>query len=561
MKHFFQKIVFFILLLSFVFTSEVHADFYMQGRIYFEQQGILTQATRSFDDTYITKAAFFKIMMENTGFHHDSTKAGIYPVRMKDVPPGSWFAPYVQKAYNFGLFQNKEVYFYPGEPIERIDALKYAMILEGYTIPKFSERTLPYLDLKNAEEKAIATKALDSGIYKPKLQNFFKPHESITRKEAIELLYTFRLIGDSDTELYQNTMIQSDKDLIFKNVQQNIKNVYYKSDDINDDELMQAAIKGYVDAVGNKYTVYWTPKENKEFQEGMSGEFEGIGAYLNTNDDGSIALTPLPSSPAEKAGVQAGDIVKKVNGEDVSFLDSDRLIPIIKGPSGTKVTITFDRDGKEIDIVITRGVVTISSVEAKVEDNILLISIYQFGERSAIEFSDVLEKNYSKELNGIIIDLRNNPGGSLHVVENIMTNFIEEGEPTIYFYYAPSQSNSRNSVTKSIKNQKLLGVKTAILQNKYSASASEILAGTLKDYEAATIFGETSFGKGTMQSVFEYVDGSAIKITRAEWKTGKNTTVEGIGVIPNFLVEDKESTTEDEVMEAAKKWINRKVLP
>ncbi len=547
----------FLLFASITPAFAQETSLYNKAREYFEEQGILFKGDQRIDELKITKAEFFKIIFENAGYS-PSSKIHMVPTPFKDVESKSWYAPYIQRAYRLGIIEKKEN-FYPEDQIRLIDAFKLILEIEGHTIPLVYERKIEYKDLINEEQKRIVAKILDLNVYTPKSEKIFGANKFLTRKETIEVLYKFHLMSEGDKAIFSIP-----KDQVKINIQRsNLKNIeylesvknevfsnYYKVEELNEEELMNSAIQGYVKGVGDKYTLFFPPQESKDFGDVLDGEFEGIGAYLEETDNGIVIQTPIKNSPAEKAGVKSGDIIRKVDGKDILDMPIRKVIPLIKGLKGTTVEIEFERNGKLVVIKIVRDSIKISSVEFEVKNNVLIITLSQFGPQTLQDFSDIIGANYDSNIKGIIIDLRSNPGGLLDTVEELLYYWVPSGEAVLELKY-----RDHSTVEKSGNNQKLTNTKTAIIQNEASASASEILAGTLQDYGKAKIFGTKSFGKGTAQTIIQYKNGASLKVTVAEWLTGKGNPVNGIGINPDIKIEDDEKTENDEAIEKAMSWI------
>lgn len=529
---------------------------YQKARDYFEQEGIIKSTTRFTDNQKITKVEFLKIVLQNTGYNPDP-KIRFIPTPFKDVNAHAWFAPYVQKAYRIGIVPKTEV-FSPSASLRRIDAMKMILELEGYTVPKvYKTKVSEYRDLKTEQEKALAAKILDLGVYTPISSRLFGAQNSLIKRDALELIYKFRLIGDTDQALLNKTPVTitiGEPTLqnieYLESVRDQLFSKYYKAEDLEEKKLMDSAIQGFVKGVGDPYSVYFPPQESASFNDTLQGAFEGIGAYLEETDSGIIIQTPIKGSPAEKAGVESGDIIKKVDGKDVTGMKVIDVVVLIKGPKGTSVTIEFERQGKSVTFTIMRDRVEIHSATAEVKNGILIISLTQFGAQTSREFSDIITKYKDTSLRGVIVDVRSNPGGFLTTAEDILSYWIPENESVVQLKYKTYTQDNKAS-----KNQNLENLRTAILINKSSASASEILAGTLKDYGKAKLFGETSFGKGSVQEVIQYQNGASLKVTVAEWLTGKGNSINHVGVKPDTEVIDDKTTTNDEVMDRAMQWM------
>ena len=550
----------FCLLLSFVFQVQAESSLYERARIYFEENDILQKKTRKSDQKKACKVDFLKIALENVGFS-PNVKILFVPTPFKDVKAKSWYSPYVQKAYRLGLIEKSEN-FCPKCAVRKRDVYDFMLRLEGHTIPLVYNRKLKYKDLKTEEERRLVAKILDLGLDEAYSDKIFGINISLDRKELLELVYKFVLLSESEqikfsppkeeAQTYEIKISNPNlKNLDYlESVKDQLFNKYLHSKDLDEEDLMYGAIQGFVKAAGDKYTLFFPPVESDDLKEYLEGSFEGIGAYLEQTDEGVIIQSPIKGFPAEKSGVLSGDIIKKVDGKDITGLNLNEIVKLIKGPRGTEVTIEFERKGKAIEIAIVREVVNIPTVTAEVKDDVLIISIAQFIGNTSQKFSDLITEHYNDSIKGIVLDLRSNPGGFLSAAEELLAYWIEENNVTIQVKY----KTYTNDITAG-KNQKLLGVKTAVLQNKASASASEIIAGTLKDYEKARVFGETSYGKGTVQEIIQYNNGSSLKVTVAEWLTGKGNSINAVGVVADEEVENKKETEEDEVLKAAKKWV------
>lgn len=285
--------------------------------------------------------------------------------------------------------------------------------------------------------------------------------------------------------------------------------------------------------------MYFPPTESKNFEDALAGEFEGIGAYVDMEIPGVLKIvSPFSGSPAERAGLKSGDIIKMVDGfsidEKISLSDA---VGKIKGPAGTTVQLKINRNGTLMEIPVKREKITIDYVSyRKLESGIPYLQITTFGEGTLTSFAkaaDWISKN-GTDTDKLIIDLRNNPGGSMEEVAAILSYFVPKGESVVKIRYRDTKSSVESSgVEKPLSLRKI-----AILINGGSASASEIMAGTIKDYFPKTlIVGEKSYGKGSVQSFVPYSDGSSLKYTIARWFTGKTEIgIDGVGIIPDSIV-------------------------
>ncbi len=328
----------------------------------------------------------------------------------------------------------------------------------------------------------------------------------------------------------------------------------YVDQPVSDKALFYGAISGIVEGLNDPYSTYFDPQAAMAFQQDLEGSFFGIGAELEEKEGSIIVTAPLPGTPAATAGVRAGDIILKVNGEETTDWTVYDAVKAIRGEEGTKVTLTLFTQGEEDvhDIEIVRGKITVDSVEWKKEDNIGIIQITQFNQDTTRLFNQALEELNPKELDGIIIDLRNNPGGLLDESIKIADFWIDDKIVVV------EKTRDDEVSLRAGKGAPLSGVPTVVLVNGGSASASEILAGALQDYKLARVIGEQTFGKGSVQDFRILEDQSALKLTIAKWFTPNGRSIDDIGIEPDEIVtltrEDFDAK-QDPQTEAARRYI------
>lgn len=312
----------------------------------------------------------------------------------------------------------------------------------------------------------------------------------------------------------------------------------YYLNDIDDISFTDGIYKGFISSLGDPYSTYYTADEYKALLESSSGVYYGIGASVNQDvKTGIITIVkPFKDGPAYKAGLLPGDIIARVDGEEVTGLDLFEVVSRIKGPEGTSVNITVIRDGESLDFKITRGKVENPTVEYQMLDNkIGYIIISEFDDVTVSQFKKAVNDLEAKGMKSLIVDVRNNPGGLLDSVVNVLDRLLPPG----LVVYTRDKYN--NCETEMAKDYDKINVPMAVLINGNSASASEIFAGTLQDYKVATIIGTTSFGKGIVQKVIPLSDGTAVKLTVSKYYTPKGRNIHGTGIKPDIEVElDKE---------------------
>lgn len=327
---------------------------------------------------------------------------------------------------------------------------------------------------------------------------------------------------------------------ILNDVYEKLKYNYYDSAKLNDEALIQGAAKGMADSAGDKHTAYFPPVESKDFHDQLDGGFDGIGAYIDMPKPGELhIISPMSGTPAETSGLKWGDIITKI--DDTAITESTTLeeaVNKIKWVSGTTVKLHIKRGTDELDFTITRAKITINYVEyKKLETGDQYIKITTFGAWVNDAFVLALTAIAKDPSSGkIIIDLRNNPGGSLDEVAQMLNYFVPKGQSVVHIKYKSTVSEMLSEGQSLID---LSRRKIVILVNGGSASASEIMTGTIKDYlgDNVRIVGEQSYGKGSVQSLDTYTDGSSFKYTIAKWFTGKTQTgIDGVGIKPDLEV-------------------------
>lgn len=312
----------------------------------------------------------------------------------------------------------------------------------------------------------------------------------------------------------------------------NVLNKYYIAPkELTAEKLIQSAAAGLVAGAGDPYTQYFTKKEGEEFDESLNGHLEGIGAQLELQDGLVVITHPLKESPAERAGLLANDVIGSVNGEDVTGWKLEQVVAKVRGPKGTQVTLIIYRKGevKPLTFTITRDEIRVPSVESHVEKtasgSVGVLALRQFGENSLAEVRDGMKDFMAKRVNAVVIDLRGNGGGYLEGAVGIASLFLKEGV-VVTVERRDAEPRQHNVTGDPL----IPFLPLAVLIDGGSASASEILAGALQDHHRATVVGTKSFGKGTVQEIYELPNGDSVKVTVARWITpnGKNLGKEGV---------------------------------
>jgi len=341
---------------------------------------------------------------------------------------------------------------------------------------------------------------------------------------------------------------------------------YYQ--DATDQEMFYGAMEGLAKSLGDPYTDFFEPITAKEFSDSLKGEFQGIGAEIGIRDEQLQIIAPLPDTPASRAGLRAGDYIFSVNGTSTADMTVEQAVMLIRGEKGTTVTLNIGRINKTeveddetgekniveepevFDVPIVRDVIQVKSVRTEwPEERIAKIQITNFNEDTAIEFKEQVQDIIAKNPSGLIIDLRNNPGGFLDRSISIAGEWT--GSQIVVVERRKGKIIDEFHGTGS---GRLSSIPTVVLVNEGSASASEIVAGALQDYGLATLIGMQTFGKGSVQDYTEFDDGSAVKITVAEWLTPKGRSINETGIEPDikidFTVENYNENTDPQLDKA-----------
>ena len=339
----------------------------------------------------------------------------------------------------------------------------------------------------------------------------------------------------------------------FWTVWQKLESEYYDKTKLDSQKMLDGAISGMVSSLGDPFTVYLPPVQNENFKSGLAGQFQGIGAELGMKESQIIVISPLTGSPAQKAGVRAGDVILAVNGTSISNWTISEAVEKIRGPKGSPVTLTLAQpEESPRDVEIVRDVITVNSTESYVkkakdvervkitgaegEEKIAYVRLSQFGDNTNKDWLEAInnlsiEMNKTGDVKGVVFDLRNNPGGYLTDAVFIASEFLQEGDAVVI------EEENKEQTTLTVNRKGLLqDVPLVVLINKGSASAAEIVSGALRDHDRAKLIGETSFGKGTIQQAEDLGEGSGVHITIAKWLTPNQTWVHEKGLTPDIEV-------------------------
>ena len=305
--------------------------------------------------------------------------------------------------------------------------------------------------------------------------------------------------------------------------------------DLDKEKLVEGAKKGMVSAVGDKYTEYMTAEEASDYKNTLEGDIEeaGVGVSLAVRENYTRVIRTLPDNPARKAGVLAGDIIYAIDGKEVWQESTEVIAQKLRGTAGSKFKLTVVRNNKKIDFELTREKINNVSADIEYKNNIAILSVYRFSKDTGTLVKKLAKEATEKDVKGIIVDLRNNGGGYVSAAKEMLSLWID-GEKVLT---QRSKALNTSTIYASRGAAILKDMKTVILVNGSTASASEIVVGALKDYELATVVGETTYGKGVVQNMVDLNGGAILKVTSAHWYTPNDNGINGTGIEPDEKVE------------------------
>ena len=570
----------------------------------FEERGVLSGKGFFRPDDNVPAKMLLEVLFRDAGF--DPNSADFNTPLPPNIDESDTLAPFVREAIRRGFLTADEE-FDTMEPITRLEAIRGIVKTKGIMIPKSVSTTFknktggvsPLATYLKDIEPAYASKILEDSDVDP-----LRPFDYVTRRDFVTWIARFHKqelrisslespvkekqerksssryrrgtpektsINDSRIkieilngvdELSMGSGIRIPNGSILEAVYRAIDAKYKFQDELTDDKkkkMVDAAVTAMVKALDDKYSSYIEPEKVAEFKEGLDGKFEGIGAYVEMIEDHLTITSPIKGSPAEDAGIEPGDIVVKVDGESIKGMNIRESIDLIRGQEGTKVELGILRDGMDRVIVVTRGKITVPSITIEWKNSVPIIGIHQFNRNTASDFLSIWNKEVKdKSPRGLIIDLRNNPGGFLTSAVEMGEIFLKRGQLIFTVEHRDGIQEYRSSKEGELSHFDNI----VVLQNNGSASASEIFTGMIQDYGIGKIVGKKSVGKGTVQEISNFSNGSSLKLTVAKWLTPNGRWIHEEGVVPeveveNPTIEEKRKKIDHQIDAAVREILNR----
>lgn len=493
------------------------------------------------ENAIVTRGDFVRSTVILLGFDIEKVKRTQLPFR-RPVPRN--LLPYIQVALEHSALEAFGEEFLHAKGITRGEALQVIVTLRNL---KPRDAGAHFGDVaKGGKLEAAVQVAMERGWLDPLRPNIFGVQRALTGKEATLLLRRvqgeapiskkFRKAETPVVHIRLETISAAElpREDVLRSVWRIVNQLYlYKKEKLKEDEAVYSAIDALVKSLKDPYTIFMRPTPAQEFQTQIQGEVSGIGAQVEFIDGVLTIVSPLPGSPAKKAGLLPGDQILEVGGESLQGLGFLDAVGKVRGPKGSVAKLKIRRNGGELDVSVERDTVRVPELELSYVKDVAVIKLMQFGQTTEKEFRSLLGKVQEAHPGGIVLDVRDNPGGLLNAASVVLSCFLPEGS-TVASIVALDGTYNEVTANPSVIDPE---TRMVVLVNKGSASAAEIVAGALQDAKRATVIGETTFGKGTVQQLIDFTDQSSLKLTVAEWLTPSGRKIEGEGVTPDIRVE------------------------
>ncbi len=501
----------------------------------------VTEVFQVEENAIVSRGDFVRSAVILLGFDVGKAKRAKLPFH-RPVPRN--LLPYVQAALERGALEAFGEDFLHARGITRGEAVQVLVALKKLQPREGGAR---YGDVpKGGKLETAVQVAVERGWLDPLRPNVFGVQRALTGKEATLLLK--RVQGEAPTsqklQKAQTPVINIrletvpaatlPREDVLRSVWRIINQLYlYKKEKLKGEEAVYDAIDALVKSLKDPYTIFMRPTPAQEFQTQMQGEVSGIGAQVEFIDGVLTIVAPLPGSPAKKSGLLPGDQIIEVGGEPLQGLGFLEAVGKVRGPKGSVAKLKIRRNGSELEVSVERDTIRVPEIELSYVKDIAVVRLVQFGQTTEKEFRSLLEKAQENHPQGIVLDMRDNPGGLLHAATVVLSAFLPEGSVVASIAAADETYDEVTTGSPVVD----VDMPVVVLVNKGSASASEIVAGALQDTKRATVIGETTFGKGTVQQLIDFTDQSSLKLTVAEWLTPSGRKIEGKGVTPDIHVE------------------------
>ena len=490
----------------------------------------------------VTRGDFIRAAVKALQFDTNATNTDL----SQYVRVAKGLQPYIAVAHERGALRmfGKDLLLSRG--ITRGEAVQLVVKLGDFD-PVNSKTDFTDVRRGTAIEGAVGI-ALQEDWIQPLRSNLFGVSRALAPKDALRFIAA--LMGEESPYMQEQNEVKTiavelrtqpatsnfPKGAILQTLWQLIEKTYLYQDKIDQEDLAYAMAEAMMKSLDDPYSVFMRPTVSQNFQTQIQGEVTGIGAQVEYTDDILTIVTPLRGSPAEAAGLKPGDKIVEVDGESIVGIGFGEAVSRVRGPKGSSVKLVIDRDGVRLEKTVRRDVITVPEIDISWQGEVAIVRLLQFGSLTDTQLRAEMTKVQGKNPRGIVLDLRNNPGGLLHAASNVLSNFVPKGSAV-----AQVKAIEENRTDKTEHDPTIdMSVPVIVLINGGSASASEIVAGALQDLDRATIVGEPSFGKGTVQQVLQFNDQSAVKMTIAEWLTPNGRKIDSIGVQPDIVVQTDE---------------------